>query len=193
MLPIAFPPGTPISRHYLSMSPLCSYPSCESNQHENTNFILTVCFFIPSGCPALSLLNFSLNSIVNRVLRAKTARPSDSVSQKTTLPKLQLEQHHATTYWRTRFCPLLHHLWTWPTMPRHLRHSNNTSLAHKPPFSWSSSSVNENSLRKIKIKAHCECYHGFVVYVWLEDRVLAVLFADAFGSVAGRGGLVLKW
>ena len=124
---------------------------------------------------------------MNRVPRAKTARPSDSVSQKTTLPKLQLEQHHATTYWRTRFCPLLHHLWTWPTLPRHLRHSDNTSFAHMPPFSLSSSSANENSLRKIKIKAHCECYHGFVVYVWLEDRVLAALFADASGSVAGLG------
>jgi len=34
---------------------------------------------------------------VNRVPRAKTARPYDSVSQKTTLPKLQPEQHHAAT------------------------------------------------------------------------------------------------
>jgi len=71
------------------MSPLCSYPSYESNQHENTNHgrcIVTVCSYLPFGCLTSSLLTFSLYSIVNRVPRAKTARPSDNVSHKTETP-----------------------------------------------------------------------------------------------------------
>jgi len=70
-----------------------------------------------------------------------------------------------------------------------LRHSNNTS-----PICPRFHGAVRDFAEEMKIKTPGECYRGVVVYIWLGDRVLAALFADASGSVAGllALGLVLK-